>query len=230
MSSATLSRADQQLSGPGNVADFGSNPGQGHGGADERDLPQSVFLRQLKYLALRTHFLVDKRTQLRSALMVTGVVLVLLVLLNVTFQALRATETASMLAVSPDAAHTIAGLDRTELVLGLLASAVMLVGVFLVAIFETHRTAGAALAIARRLRRVAGGDLGTELTLRKGDNLRELETAFNEMTRALRDHAAEQATALRDLAEQIEGASDLDQGRDVAKRLREVAERTSTTG
>jgi hypothetical protein len=54
---------------------------------------RSQSLSLLRQILLRRKFLINKQTQLRSAMLVTGVVFALLVLLNLTFHALRTTET-----------------------------------------------------------------------------------------------------------------------------------------
>ena len=64
-----------------------------------------------------------------------------------------------------------------ELVLGLTASLVVLIGVFVVTVFEIHRTAGAVFNLAPRLEQVADGDSSSTLRLRKDKTLRELSLA-----------------------------------------------------
>jgi methyl-accepting chemotaxis protein len=105
--------------------------------------------------------------------------------------------------------------------LSTIGSLVLLVGVFAVTIFETHRTAGAAIGITRRLRQVAEGNLDARLALRRGDSLRDLEEPFNDMVSALRDRAVSQADELDRLAAQIGGDSSVgNQLRDLAQQMR----------
>lgn len=177
---------------------------------------------ELRHASMRRRFLVNWKSQLTTALMVTGLVFFLLVLLNVTFAALRNTETSMIIASSPNVADVLARNDRTEMILSLIGSAVIVMGTFLMTIFETHRTAGAAFNVARNLGRVADGDYGTQVRLRRTDNLHELMEPFNNMTESLRDRAAEQADTLDRLAVQLESGS----VGDVAAQLREMASST----
>jgi methyl-accepting chemotaxis protein len=204
------------MSQPEEAPVAGDRPAEGVVESTER---QSLSL--LRQILLRRKFLINRQTQLRSALLVTGVVFALLVLLNLTFHALRVTESRGMMAISPDVAQAVGDVDRNELILSLVGSLVLVLGVFAVTIFETHRTAGAAVGITRRLRQVADGDLNAWLALRSGDSLRDLEQPFNEMVGALRDRAASQADELERLAAQIGGDSSVgNQLRDLAQQMR----------
>jgi len=169
-----------------------------------RNIPDGFVARQLWLLGVRRQFLVNRRRQLRTAAMILALVVGLLILVNFLFHALRSQETDVIVASAPALREVMADYDRNELLLGILASVVVLAGVFVVTIIETHRTAGAALNISRQLRRLADGRYDARLVLRKGDNLRELEAPFNDMVRALRDRASEDIEALERLAEAVE--------------------------
>ena len=67
-------------------------------------------------------------------------------------------------------------------------------------ILETHKTAGAAYNIQRRLEDLRSGRYSASLTLRKGDNLMELEQSFNALAKTLRDREWEDLETLRQLA------------------------------
>jgi methyl-accepting chemotaxis protein len=179
---------------------------------------------EVRYISIRRRFLINHRSQLAAAFMVTGVVLVLVVLLNLTFTALRNMETRFIVAEAPEIAQVLAGNDRTELILTLVGSLVVVLGTFFMTIFETHRTAGAAFNVARNLEKVAGGDYQVRLRLRRTDNLREIMRPFNQLTQALRDRAASQADELERLAATLEDSGSVEnavaQLRDVAKRTR----------
>jgi methyl-accepting chemotaxis protein len=204
------------MSQPEDAPMAGDRPAEG---AVETTQRQTMSL--LRQILLRRKFLINKQTQLRSAMLVTGVVFALLVLLNLTFHALRTTESRGMMALSPDVAEAVGDVDRNELILTMIGSLVVLVGVFAVTIFETHRTAGAAVGITRRLRQVAEGDLNARLKLRRGDSLRDLEEPFNDMVTALRDRASSQADELDRLAAQIGGDSSVGNLlRDLAQKMR----------
>ena len=113
--------------------------------------------------------------------------------------------------------------DRVELIVGFLASLVIMGGIFILTIIETHRTSGAAFAIRRRLELVRQGRLDAELHLRGGDNLRELEAPFNAMTEALRTRAAEEAAALEELADDVADILVPQEAHALATRLRHLA-------
>jgi signal transduction histidine kinase len=106
---------------------------------------------------------------------------------------------------------------------GLVASLVIMAGVFVLTIIETHRTAGAAFAIRRRLDLVREGRLNADLHLRGGDNLRELEAPFNAMTEALRSRASNEAIALDELADQVADILVPQEAHALATRLRHLA-------
>jgi len=152
----------------------------------------------------RRRFLVNKPKQLRVAALIMGLVAALLLLINFLSHAVRTLETDTVTAAAPALREVMSDLDHNEMLLGILASVVVLAGVFVLTIFETHRTAGAALNIGRQLSRVADGRYDARLALRKGDNLRELEEPFNRMTQSLRERAAEEAEILESLAETVE--------------------------
>jgi methyl-accepting chemotaxis protein len=169
-----------------------------------RELPRTATSKMLWRLWWRRRFLVNKPKQLRVAALIMGLVAALLLLINFLSHAVRTLETDTVTASAPALREVMSDFDHNEMLLGILASVVVLAGVFVLTIFETHRTAGAALNIGRQLSRVADGRYEARLTLRKGDNLRELEEPFNRMTKSLRERAAEEAEILESLAETVE--------------------------
>jgi methyl-accepting chemotaxis protein len=191
---------------------------------DDRDLPRSPASKMLWRLWWRRRFLVNKPKQLRAAVLIMGLVAALLLLINYLSHSVRALETATVAAAAPALREAMSEYDQNEMLLGILASVVVLAGVFVLTIFETHRTAGAALNIGRQLGRVADGRYDARLRLRKGDNLRELEAPFNRMTRALRERAAEEAEILDGLADKVEHA-DSENGVKIAAELHKLAAR-----
>lgn len=187
--------------------------------------PEGFVARQLWLLGVRRQFLVNKPRQLRTAMLIAMLVLILLVLVNVIFHALRTNETNTIVASAPSLKAVMQDYDRNEMLLVVLASVVVLAGVFVVTIIETHRTAGAAFNIARQLGRVADGNLDIHLQLRKGDNLRELEAPFNAMITTLRDQATEEASILGRLADTVDGFGNVEGAAGVSSELRKLAEK-----
>lgn len=175
-------------------------------------------------LGHRRSFLVNTRYQLRASLLTATVVLVLLVFLNLILYATTMSSAERILVDAPELASVIKAQDRVQLSLIILASFVYLAGVVLVTVLETHRTAGAAYNLGKRLIQIQNGHYAARLTLRKGDNLRELEDAFNAMGRALADRTWDEIETLSQLALDAEKSSDPAGGRALAARLREIAE------
>ena len=177
----------------------------------------------------RRELLVDRRYQLRVSLLAVATALVLLVLLNLALYRLSVTGTERTLAEAPRLEQMLRAQDRVQFLLIGLASIVFLAGVFAVGIFESHRTAGAALNLARRLREVADGRYDAQVSLRRGDDLTELQAAFNAMTKALRDRQLHEADVLGRLAAELAGEPSARRAAEVAGELRDLARRKSHT-
>ena len=187
--------------------------------------PEGWVARQLWLLGVRRRFLVNKPRQLRTAILIVMLALILLIVVNVIFHALRTTETNTIVASAPSLREVMQDYDRNEMLLVILASVVVLAGVFVVTIIETHRTAGAAFNIARQLSRIADGNLDVEVRLRKGDNLQEIQEPFNAMVATLRDQAADEAAALTRLADQVDGFGNVAGAADVSSELRKLGDK-----
>jgi hypothetical protein len=172
----------------------------------------------------RRRFLIHRASQLRAALIITGVALILVVLLNLSLQSSRIQSTAAIAAVSPELGSILQAQNRFELGLGIAASLVFLVGIFAVTILETHKTAGAAYHLCRELERIRDGLYGIRVKLRRGDNLREVEAAFNEMSRTLAERAVLEVEELEHAASVADRVENLLEASDLAKTLREMAD------
>ncbi len=152
----------------------------------------------------RRQYLIDRRGQLLATAKVTGLVLVLLVLLNLVYVLWSAIETQAIISANPLLADEMRAIDRRSTAVLVVVSAIVLVIVVIRSIMLTHRTAGAAFNLRRCLTRVAAGDYDTVLRVRRKDNLRELQVPFNEMMRSLRERADEDRAALSNLASKID--------------------------
>jgi len=150
----------------------------------------------------RRSFLVHKRSQLRASLLTASTVALLLVFVNLVLYAASARARAGLLVDAPELEPLLRGQDQVELGLVLVASLVFLAGVFVFTILETHRTAGAAYNLERRLDALSAGSYGTRLKLRRGDNLGELERAFNDLATTLSEREAAEVALLDALAAQ----------------------------
>jgi len=189
------------------------------------DLVDATALEQLWHFVRgqRRTFLVDRSYQLRvSFVNLTFMTLLLVPLLATYYFTLTAESEASRMAPELDAFFAAQDLAQFRLVL--LASAVLLAGLFLVTLFETHRTAGAAFAIRRQFEAVRKGRLNGALKLRREDNLVGLETAYNEMVGSLREVSRSEASQLEALADDLDRSGSVATAREAAARLRLLAD------
>lgn len=175
-------------------------------------------------LGHRRSFLVNARYQIRASLLTAAVVLVLLVFLNLVLYATTMSRAEKILVDAPELAAVIKAQDRVELTLIVLASFVYLAGVVLITVLETHRTAGAAYNLERRLGEIQCGHYNARLSLRRGDNLREIEDAFNAMSSSLENRTWDEIEALNQLALDAEKVRDHAGACRIAARMREMAE------
>jgi methyl-accepting chemotaxis protein len=171
----------------------------------------------------RRSILVRRRYQLRAAVLVTAVALVLLVFLNLALYSASAARTDRLLTESPELARYVESQDRVLVLLVVLGSSVFLVGVFLVSLLETHKTAGACVNLARRLQEIESGRYDTELRLRRDDHLRDLEPAFNRMCRELQQRTWDDVETLESIASRLERSGGAVDASAVAVELRRLA-------
>jgi len=130
----------------------------------------------------RRQLVVDARYQLRSGMLVGSVAVVLLVLLNASLFIQHRMQTATAAAsVRP----LLVGEDRMSFVLLLAGSVVFLGGVFLVGLFESHRTAGASYAIRRAVDAIRDGESEIRIHLRRGDHLQDLARSINQLAETI---------------------------------------------
>jgi hypothetical protein len=130
----------------------------------------------------RRQFVVDARYQLRAGVLVGMITLVLLVLLSAALivpnrRTAGPAETASR--------PLSAGQDPTSWALVLLGSTVLLGGVIVLSVLESHRTAGAAYAIRRAVDAIRDGRSEIRIRLRQGDHLQELARAINQLAETI---------------------------------------------
>jgi len=130
----------------------------------------------------RRQYVVDARYQLRAGVLVGLVALVLLVLLNV---ALIVPHRAKAVGTAATAHPLPAGQDGISWALVLSGSAVLLAGVTLIGVLESHRTAGAAYAIGRAVDAIREGRSDIRVRLRQGDHLQELARSINRLAETI---------------------------------------------
>ena len=156
-----------------------------------------------RFLGRRRTYVVDPSYQMRSAIIAVLGMAFLLVFAGALFH-LLSVENAHLLARSgPNlVAATASGEMRS--VLYLVAVGLFFVAaVFAIEILETHKTAGVVYKVMRGLRELEGGRWGARVTLRKHDNFKEMEEAFNSATRALRDECDQDLRSLQAIEGQV---------------------------
>ena len=126
----------------------------------------------------RRQLVVDSRYQLRGGLFVGLVALVLLILLNAS---MVLPQSASNGLQDQSGNHNAAAAWS----LVLLGSAVLVGGVALIGVLESHRTAGAAYAIRRAVDAIAEGRRDVRVRLRRGDHLQQLASAINRLAETI---------------------------------------------
>jgi len=154
-----------------------------------------------RFLGRRRSYVVDAAYQLRSAIIAVLGMASLLVFAAALFH-LLGQENARLLARrAPVPAGGSADLHS---VLYLLAVGLFFVAaVFAIEIVETHKTAGVVHKITRGLRELQAGRWATRVTLRRHDNFKDMEEAFNAATRALRDQLDDDLRGLQGIEGQV---------------------------
>jgi nitrogen fixation/metabolism regulation signal transduction histidine kinase len=73
-----------------------------------------------------------------------------------------------------------------------------------VGVYLSHKIAGPLFRFVMCIRELANGNLKIQVNLRKGDELRELEAAFNDMTERLRSNVRQDRQHLKDIQEAVQ--------------------------
>ena len=130
----------------------------------------------------RRQFVVDAHYQMRAGVLVGAVALVLLVLLNASLILQDRAEAATAALVVRPMLPEQDGMSWALLFVG---SVVFLGGVVLIAVFESHRTAGAAYSIRRAIDAIRDGRADIRVRLRRGDHLQDLATSVNQLAETI---------------------------------------------
>src|SRR5438046_575514 len=132
-----------------------------------------------RLLGRRRTYLVDPSYQVRSAIIAVLGMAFLLVFAGALFH-LLSVENARVLAQSGPTLVAAKASGEMRSVLYLVAVGLFFVAaVFAIEILETHKTAWVVYKVMRGLRELEGGRWGARVTLRKHDNFKEMEEAFN---------------------------------------------------
>ena len=151
----------------------------------------------------RRRFVVDPSYQLRSAIVAVLGMCFLLVFAAALLHLLSVENARLLLERGPNARGP-ADVHDLRSVLYLVGVGLFFVAaVFAIEILETHKTAGVVNKITRGLREVESGRWGARVTLRKHDNFKEMEEAFNAATRALRGNLDDDLRGLQGIESRI---------------------------
>ncbi len=176
-------------------------------------MPVSKSARGLlgRVLGRRRVFLLDAGYQVRTAF-VAVLGMVFLLAFSAALFHLLSQENARLLAQKIPG-RGVGGDARSVLYL-VAAGIIFVAAVFVVEILETHKTAGVIHKVTRGLQEIEAGRWGARLALRKHDNFKEMEEAFNTAARSLRDRVEDDLRALqavegqlRLLSREIEGGN-----------------------
>jgi hypothetical protein len=184
------------------------NPGGQHtlmdGGVPADEEARGRFARMTeRVLGRRRNYVVDPAYQIRSAIIAVLGMAFLLVFAGALFHLLSVENTRLLERSAPGVAGA-AGRGETRSVLYLVAVGLFFVAVvFAIEIFETHKTAGVVYKVIRGLRELEGGRWATRVTLRRHDNFKEMEEAFNAATRSLRDELDQDLRGLQGIEGQV---------------------------
>ncbi|HET9299215.1 MAG TPA: hypothetical protein VFO11_04675 [Candidatus Polarisedimenticolaceae bacterium] len=164
--------------------------------------------REFWVLGRRRRFLVPGVYQWRSLALLGGLTLLLVAALDAALIALVETGSAHVLQIAPELRTFVSGQDRDMERLIVLGSMVTLIGVVLIGLLETHRTAGPVFNLTRALERFPIDGLRTRLKFRKDDHFPELEQAFNKMAADMEARALARVAELARITSRLQQAAD----------------------
>jgi hypothetical protein len=154
-----------------------------------------------RFLGRRRTYVVDAAYQLRTALVAVLGMAFLIAFTAALFHLLTVENARTLAQKAPLVARGVSGDTRSVLYL-VAAGIVFVTAVFVIEILETHKTAGVVYKVTRGLREIESGLWGTRVALRKHDNFKEMEEAFNSAARALSDAVEEDLRGLHSMEAQ----------------------------
>ena len=164
--------------------------------------------REVWILGRRRRFVVPGAYQWRSLALLGGLTVLLMGALDAALIALVESGSAHVLQIAPELRAFLVGQDRDMERLILLGSLVTVIGVLMIGLLETHRTAGPLYNLTRALERFPIDGLRTRLRFRKDDHFPELEQAFNKMAADLEARALGRVTELARITSRLQQAAD----------------------
>jgi hypothetical protein len=156
-----------------------------------------------RFLGRRRTYLVDAAYQVRTALVAVLGMAFLIAFAAALFHLLTLENSRVLSQKSPLFGRGVTAGDARSVLYLVAAGIVFVAAVFVIEILETHKTAGVVFKVTRGLRDLQAGFWGASVTLRRRDNFKEMEEAFNAATQALRDQVETDLHHLQGIEGQI---------------------------
>ena len=171
----------------------------------------------------RRQLIVDPRPQLWAVAIPTGLLMTVFgcVLGAVHIETVRIHD--AMVRLDPDIARELAAMAAIDLKMMAGMGVVIATGVAMLALLQSHRSAGAAYSLGSTLDDLADGRFGARASLRKNDHLQGLKGAMNRMAERLEERSRKEAAVLEALAARLEAAKDEAERDGIAGELRQLA-------
>lgn len=148
----------------------------------ERAGPPGLFRR---LLGRRRTYVVDGAYQIRTAVVSVLGMLFLLVFAAALFYLLSQENARALAERAPLLSRVASGTDSRAILYLVAVGILFVAAVFVIEILETHKTAGVVYKVTRALREIEAGRWSARVALRRNDNFREMEEAFNAAARSL---------------------------------------------
>ena len=156
-----------------------------------------------RLLGRRRNYLVDRSYQIRTAMVAVLGMAFLAILSAALVHFLSLERARALLETSPTLARGLTNADMRTVLFIIGTGVLFVVAIFGIEILESHKTAGVVYRVTRGLRDVESGYWCTRLTLRKNDNFKEMEEAFNSAGAALGERLEEDLHSLQSIEGQI---------------------------
>ena len=156
-----------------------------------------------RLMGRRRQFVIDPAYQLRSAIVAVLGMCFLLIFAAALLHLISVENARLLLEHGPAAKGTPDAHDLRSILYLVGVGLFFVAAVFAIEILETHKTAGVVSRVTRGLREIESGRWGARVTLRKHDNFKEMEEAFNAATRALRGQLDDDLRGLQGIESQI---------------------------
>jgi hypothetical protein len=160
-----------------------------------------------RILGRRRNYLVDRSYQIRTAMVAVLGMAFLAILSAAMVHSISLDRARALLETSPTLARGLSNGDVRSVLYIIGTGILFVVAIFGIEILETHKTAGVVFRLTRGLRDLESGFWGTRLTLRKNDNFKEMEEAFNGVAATLSERLEEDLHVLQAVEGQVRLAS-----------------------